>query len=115
MPKTSVRPDTIPHAVEAALRRLGSNIAIARKRRGMKQAELAGKTGVTHVTLRRVERGSPTTSIGAYFAAVWALGLETELGDLASPDRDEVGKQRELGRLAQRIRSTAGASLSGDF
>ena len=115
MPKTNLTRETVPFAVETALNRLGANIALARKRRGLQQQELAAKAGTTHVTLRRVERGSPTTSVGAYLVVLWAMGLDTEFADLASPDRDEVGKQFERNRAGHRVRRASRTSLSDEF
>ncbi|HEX7326974.1 MAG TPA: helix-turn-helix domain-containing protein [Casimicrobiaceae bacterium] len=107
MPRSNTTSKTIPFPVEAALKRLGANIALARKRRRLRQSELAAKAGITHVTLRRIERGSPTSAIGAYFTLLWALGLEAEFRDIASPDRDEVGKQAERARTPRRARPSA--------
>lgn len=104
MPKLGLNPETVPIAVAQALTRLGASISYARRRRALTQQALARKAGVTPVTLRRVEQGSPTTAIGAYFAALWALGLEREIADVASPDRDEEGKTLERARSPRRIR-----------
>ena len=114
MPKSTLTSATIPSAVERALKRLGANIILARQRRGMRQADLATKAGITPVTMHRVENGMPTTSIAAYLAALWALGLENEFADIASPDRDAEGKTRERARSPERIRLTA-QGLGDDF
>lgn len=114
MPKSNLTANTLPHAVQQALVRLGANIATARNRRGIGQEALASRAGVTRVTQRRVERGSPTTGIGAYFAALWALGLDKEIEDLGSPDRDAEGKTLERARMPKRVRAPAG-DLSDDF
>ena len=94
----------IPYAVEESVKRLGRNIAIARKRRSLTQAELATKAGLTRLLLSRIERGAPTSGIQAYLAALWALGLEREFANLASPDIDEEGKRLERLRLPERAR-----------
>ena len=94
----------IPFAVENGVKQLGRHIAIARKRRRLSQADLAEKAGLTRLLLSRIERGSPTSGVQAYFAALWALGLEREFADLASPDRDEEGKRLERLRLPKRVR-----------
>lgn len=94
----------IPFVVEEGVRRLGQNIAIARKRRRLTQTELATKAGLTRLLLSRLERGAPTTGIQAYFSALWALGLEREFANLASPDNDEEGKRLERLRLPARAR-----------
>jgi transcriptional regulator with XRE-family HTH domain len=115
MPKSNTTSFSVPHAVALALSRLGANIAVARKRRALTQEDLAAKAGVTHVTLRRAERGSPGTSAGVYFAALWAMGLEAEIAAIASPDRDEVGKQLERSRLGKRVRRASTNELSDEF
>ena len=86
------------------MKRLGRNIAIARKRRRLTQQELARKAGLTTLLLSRIERGAPASGIQGYLAALWALGLEREFVDLASPDRDEEGKRLERLRLPDRVR-----------
>ncbi len=94
----------IPFVVEDSIKRLGRNIAIARKRRRLSQAELATKAGLTRLLLSRIERGAPTSGIQGYLAALWALGLEREFVNLASPERDEEGTRLERLRLPQRAR-----------
>lgn len=94
----------IPFLVEEQIRTLGRNIATARKRRRITQAELATKAGLTRGVLVRIERGDTSSGIRAYFAALWAMGLEREFENLASPDRDEEGKRLELIRLPLRAR-----------
>lgn len=94
----------IPFAVEESIKRLGRNIAIARKRRRVTQVELATRAGLTPLLLSNIERGAPTSGIQAYFAALWALGLEREFAELAAPDRDEEGKRLERLRLPKRVR-----------
>ncbi len=92
--------------VEEGIKKLGERIAIARKRRRLTQAELASRAGLTRLLLSRIERGAPTSGIQGYFAALWALGLEREFIELASPDRDEEGKRLERLKLPQRVRKS---------
>ncbi|MCY0999780.1 helix-turn-helix transcriptional regulator [Myxococcus sp. MISCRS1] len=103
----------MPFAVARSVIALGANIRRARLRRGMKQADLAKKTGLALGTLKRLEEGSPTTAISAYFVVLWALGLEREFVNLASPDRDEEGKTLEAAR--QPTRARASSRLDDDF
>lgn len=109
MPKKPVERDSLPSAVEKAAKALGANISYARRRRGMKQGDLARRADITPVTLRRVERGNPTTAIAAYFTALWALGLEREIANIGAPDRDAEGKTLERARAPERVRSRAKA------
>ncbi|RKG94236.1 helix-turn-helix domain-containing protein [Corallococcus sp. CA053C] len=103
MPRQNLTDDTTPFAVVRAITTLGKNIARARIRRGLRQVDLAKKTGLALGTLRRIEEGSPTTALSAYLTVLWALGLEREFDDLASPDRDEEGKTLERARQPKRV------------
>ena len=114
MPKQKLSSQTLPSAVALALQRLGRNITRARKRRGLKQIELAEKTGISKVTMQSVERGAPTTSIGTYFACAWVLGLLDELSNPLAPERDEEGKAFEARRTPKRVRGQTG-KLDDDF
>ncbi|SEU41653.1 Helix-turn-helix [Myxococcus fulvus] len=113
MPRQNLTQETMPLAVARAMTGLGANIARARLRRGLKQVDLAKKTGLALGTLKRIEAGSPTTAISAYFVVLWALGLEREFANLASPDRDEEGKTLEAARQPKRASSSG--SLDDDF
>ncbi len=93
MARVTTRP--LP-AVSRALRELGENIRLARRRRRIPAALLAERAGMSRPTLRAVERGDPGTSMGAYANALHALGL---VGDLAN-----VGSDDELGRRLQDAR-----------
>ena len=114
MPKQNLTSQTLPTVVAVAIQRFGGNIARARKRRGLKQVELAAKAGISKVTMQSVERGASTTGIGGYFACAWALGLADELANLLAPERDEEGKAFEARLAPKRARGQRG-ELSDDF
>ncbi|MHB8877386.1 MAG: hypothetical protein ACYC8T_27145 [Myxococcaceae bacterium] len=113
MSKSNLTSETVPAFIAQALQRLGQNIAVARRRRRLRQRDLAAKAGVSLLTMNRVEKGNPTTAIAAYLAALWALGLEAEFADIAPPDRDEEGKTLERARQPARV--TPGRELSDEF
>lgn len=115
MPRQNLTDDTTPFAVVRAITTLGKNIARARIRRGLRQVDLAKKTGLAPGTLRRIEEGSPTTALSAYFTVLWALGLEREFAGLASPDRDEEGKTLERARQPTRVVLKSKEELDADF
>lgn len=46
---------------------------------------------MTRTTLYAIERGEPTVSIGAYANVLFSLGLEKDLGRIASDD--EFGRK----------------------
>ncbi len=77
----------------ALLKALGENIHLARRRRRLSSTMLAERAGMTRMTLRAVERGEPTASLGAYANVLFSLGLEKDLSTVAKDD--------ELGRRLQ--------------
>jgi transcriptional regulator with XRE-family HTH domain len=113
MPRIAVSVEAAPLKVTKAARRLGFHIRTARKRRRLRQAELARRAGITVQTLRRIESGSLGTGIGAYLAALWAMGLDSAIGDLASPDQDIEGKTLEAAMRGKRVRTAKG--LDNEF
>ncbi len=75
---------------------MGERIKLATKRRGFTQRLIAERTGLSHPTLRKIERGDPTVSIGHYVVVLSVLGLVEDL--------DKVALDDELGRKLQDIK-----------
>lgn len=113
MPRIAISEDAAPAKVVAAADRLGAHIRTARKRRRLRQQDLATRAGITVQTLRRVESGSLGTGLGAYIAALWALGLEDQLTRLANPATDLEGIALEAAERGERIRPSD--TLPNDF
>jgi DNA-binding XRE family transcriptional regulator len=67
--------DKLPAAVTEALEIAGNNIRTARQAKGLTQKMLAARMFVTTATLRKVERGDPSVSVGITASALWALDL----------------------------------------
>ena len=72
---------------------LGENIKLARKRRKLTQKLVSERTGISCVTLRKIENGDPTVSIGHYLSVLGVLNLANDLSQVALDD--------ELGRKLQ--------------
>jgi transcriptional regulator with XRE-family HTH domain len=84
------------------LRVLGNRIRSARIRRGDQQKVFAYRIGVSIPTLRDLEEGKPTVSIGAFMNALEAVGhLEDMAAVMAGVSTDK-----------KRVRKTAQCSLS---
>jgi transcriptional regulator with XRE-family HTH domain len=94
-------PDDAP---AQALVRLGSRIRVARRRRRLRQEDLARQIGRARATVAAIEQGSPTTEIGAYVCALWALGLLQELELLADPGLDRDGQALSFSAADKRVR-----------
>lgn len=73
-------------ATEALLKEFGERLRLARMRRRLQAKEVAERAGMTEVTLRRVERGLPGVSMGAYLAVMQVLQLQ---GDVAKWTTDD--------------------------
>lgn len=103
----------IPSKAKEALVQLGEQIRMARKRRQWTIAELARKIGVSSPTIIALEKGEPTVSVGLLASALWTLGLDTELRNLANPN-DIEGIKLMNSRLPKKIR-TSKRVLDNDF
>jgi transcriptional regulator with XRE-family HTH domain len=94
----------LPAAVVQTVTRLGANIAAARINREWRQGDLAAKAGVDRRVIRAIEEGGVGVGIGAYVAALWAMGLHPDVADLASAERDVEGQTLAAARLGERVR-----------
>ena len=88
MPNTSQAVLQLPTATLSALRRLGADLAVARLRRKESLATWAARLGVSIPTLMRLEAGEPGVGMGIYATALWLIGRDGALADLASPEKD---------------------------
>ena len=75
---------------------LGENIKLACKRRGYSQTLIAERTGLSRLTVRKIQQGDSTVSIGHYVAVLSVLGMVDDFAKVASDD--------ELGRKLQDIK-----------
>jgi len=95
---------SIPLPVSHALRKLGHDMALARRKRGISTSDMAGRLFVSRDTLWRLERGDPAVALGTLATALFVLGLQERLSELAAPARDQLGLSLDERRLPQRIR-----------
>lgn len=96
---------TYPIPVRRALKRLGEDLQVARKRRLIKVSTMAERMGVSEPTLRKLERGDPTVQLGHLAQALFVLQRLDGLSELASMGQDEIGQMLEEERLPKRIRN----------
>jgi len=96
--------DVLPPAVKGSLKKFGSDLAIARRKRGLTVLVVAQRMGVAKNTYLRAEKGDPKVGLGVYAMALFVLGFGTTLGDLIDPRRDDVGLQLDEARLPKRVR-----------
>lgn len=68
------------------LERMGSQIALARLRRNMPLTEMSMRTGLSRVTLYKIEAGDPSVAIGSYMKVLWILRLQEDFLKIAASD-----------------------------
>lgn len=95
---------TVADLVKRALRKLGSDIQDARKRRRIPMELMAERARISRTTLTKVEKGDPSVALGIYASVLYALGLVDSLAKLADPASDELGRTIEERNLPKRIR-----------
>jgi transcriptional regulator with XRE-family HTH domain len=95
---------SMPFAAVQALKKLGQDLAVARRKRAISTSDMASRLFVSRDTLWRLERGDPSVSLGAFATATFILGLHQRLGNLAAPGTDQIGLDLEEKRLPKRIR-----------
>jgi hypothetical protein len=100
MPK-SVPP--LPLAIGRALKKVGEDIAAARRRRRLPLDIVAARALTTRQTVARIERGDPRVAIGTWATVLFVLGMADRLAEVASPAADEIGLALETDRLPKRV------------
>ena len=100
VPATSAIPLPAAHA----LRQLGRDLALARRKRGFSTVDMAGRLMVSRDTLWRLERGDPSVSLGTFATAAFVLQLHDRLANFAAPASDGLALSLDESRLPKRIR-----------
>ena len=93
-----------PAAALQPIVKLGEDLRIARKRRGLRIVDLAQAAGCGQDTLRRLENGDPGVSLGVLARVAAALGCAQELASMMDAAKDFEGMKSEVRRLPQRVR-----------
>ncbi|HEV7589133.1 MAG TPA: helix-turn-helix transcriptional regulator [Longimicrobium sp.] len=96
--------DLIPQRLRRSLAKLGGDVAIARRKRGLTAAMMAERLGVSRSTYLRVEKGDPAVAMGIYAMALFVLGLGMPFADLADARVDEHGLLLDVERVPKRVR-----------
>jgi transcriptional regulator with XRE-family HTH domain len=92
---------------------LGVEIARARRERRLTIDELAERAGVSRITVRAVEAGTPTVAIGTVFELATLLGIDLFGAPAQLPELLARGRDR-LALLPARVRESS-AAVVDDF
>jgi len=69
-----------------SLSRLGDRVRLARLRRNLSQADVAGRAGVTRKVIVALEAGAPGTSIGVLAKIMGVIGYPERLAGMLESD-----------------------------
>lgn len=94
---------TVPLPVRSALKKLGGDLADARKRRRISTATMAQRARISRPTLVRLERGDASVSVGIFATVLFVVGMHERLADLADASHDRVGLDLQTESLPKRI------------
>jgi DNA-binding XRE family transcriptional regulator len=93
-----------PSPVGRALREVAENVVIWRKLRGLTQAQLADRAGISPNTLRRLEGGDGGITLENVLRILRALGVLESVPRALDPYQTDVGRLRSEEQLPQRVR-----------
>ena len=99
---------SIPLPVRMALKKLGRDIADARKRRRISTAMMGERARISRPTLVRLERGDANVSLGIFATVIFVLGMHDRLAELVDATHDRTGLDLEAEFLPKRIDSPRG-------
>lgn len=97
-------PRTVPPPIRRALRDVADDIATWRKLRGLTQAQLADRSGVSRDTVSRLEGGDGGISLENLLRVLRALGILDSLPKALDPYRSDLGRLRSDEQLPLRVR-----------
>lgn len=101
--RTSNR-DVLPVRLKRALLKLGSDVALARRKRALTVEMMTERVGVAKATYLKIEKGDPTVSMGVYAMTLFVLGFPDALANLVDPGRDDTGLLLDTNRVPKRVR-----------
>ncbi|MBK9571523.1 MAG: XRE family transcriptional regulator [Rhodoferax sp.] len=104
MPQVAAALQSLPPAAMAALRKLGADLGLARKRRKQSLRAWAARLEVSVPTLMKMEKGDAAVSIGVYATALWIVGRHEALSAVADPKEDVAALENEVNLATQRHR-----------
>ncbi|MDE5876333.1 MAG: helix-turn-helix domain-containing protein [Muribaculaceae bacterium] len=94
----------MPRKLEQKMTIMGEQIRLARLRRNLSIAQVAERATCSPLTVARIEKGSPTVSIGIYARVLYVLQLEDDL--LLIAQQDTLGRALQDLSLKRRQRAS---------
>jgi len=101
----------LPLPVVRAIRKLGGDVSLARRRRHISQASLAERMGASLSTVRRMEKGDLKVPIHFFARALHVFGEIQSLAQLLDTPNDEIGLTLMDEHLPKRVRNKPRSTL----
>lgn len=76
----------LPRKLAQKMEVVGEQIRLARLRRNLSIAQVAERATCSPLTVMKIEKGTPTVSIGIYLRVLYALQLDDDILALAKDD-----------------------------
>ena len=95
---------SLPLPVARAIRKVGSDMSLARRRRHITQSSLAERMGASLSTVRRMEKGDAKVPIHFYARALHVFGEIQALEQLLDTASDDIGLTLMDAQLPKRVR-----------
>lgn len=95
------------HEAQSHLKALGRRLREARLDRNETQRDFAARLGISIPTLRKMELGDPTVSIGLWAEALWVLGRQEDVDQLLSTTESLFDRYEKSARKRQKKRASA--------
>lgn len=105
---------TYSRLTREALGLLGRQVRLARKQRGLSEADLADRIGIARSTLQLIEKGDPKVEIGLVFEAATVTGVGLFTPEAATLAPQIARLDDKLALLPQSIRRPRG-EVKDDF
>lgn len=96
MPRAAASVFSLPGPVQSSLEVLGAHLRLGRKRRRESLRSWALRMNVSVPTLAAMEKGDPRVSMGVYATALWLMGRDEALREMAAPENDSQALAQEL-------------------
>jgi transcriptional regulator with XRE-family HTH domain len=93
-----------PLPIRRAVRAVAEDVVVWRKLRGLTQAQVADRAGVSSKTVRRLEDGDGGITLENSLRIFRALGVLDSVPRALDPYETEVGRLRADEQLPQRVR-----------
>jgi transcriptional regulator with XRE-family HTH domain len=97
----------VPARTRQAGQRVGGQFAAWRKLQGLTAQQVAERAGVDRSTLRRLEQGKTTVSLGVFLNVARVLGQLDRVVEALDPYSTDLGRARADEQLPIRVRPRA--------